>query len=256
MYVRVVSRKSSEKFLGFEDANLSLTSCHSTSKSSLSKFLNKLRKLRNSCIVFFLFSLHLLNHIIPIDVLVKLCLCSECMMMDGIAVSLGSLITTPFLLLATLGAAVIVAVVIGVVAAVMVALAAITTYVISLAVVTTFTTSLSSAGSNSSSYMLKTLSACSSSNIDESLPASPIYDRYQLGEGYHAVLPPYIGTFMPPKPDLVSHDAPNVNETVHTAFNVELSPTKPDKDLSHRPSSPIIEDWVSDSEDDYEAELP
>nr|GEZ54235.1 hypothetical protein [Tanacetum cinerariifolium] len=34
----------------------------------------------------------------------------------------------------------------------------------------------------------------------------------------------------------------------------ELSPTKPDKDLSHRPSAPIIEDWVSDSEDEYEAE--
>nr|GEV91161.1 copia protein [Tanacetum cinerariifolium] len=36
---------------------------------------------------------------------------------------------------------------------------------------------------------------------------------------------------MSPKPDLVFHDAPNVNETVHTAFNVELK-------------------------DDYEAELP
>nr|GFB74838.1 hypothetical protein [Tanacetum cinerariifolium] len=34
------------------------------------------------------------------------------------------------------------------------------------------------------------------------MPASPIYDRYQSGEGYHAVLPPYTGTFMPPKPDL------------------------------------------------------
>nr|GFB71634.1 hypothetical protein [Tanacetum cinerariifolium] len=40
------------------------------------------------------------------------------------------------------------------------------------------------------------------SEIDESLPASPIYDRYQSGDGYHAVPPPYTGTFMPPKPDL------------------------------------------------------
>nr|GEU57373.1 putative ribonuclease H-like domain-containing protein [Tanacetum cinerariifolium] len=89
-----------------------------------------------------------------------------------------------------------------------------------------------------------------------SLPASPIYDRYHSGEGYHAVPPPYTGTFMPPKPDLVLHDAPNVNKTVHTAFNVELSPTKPDKDLSHthRPSAPIIEDWVSDSKGDTEPE--
>nr|GEV72414.1 putative ribonuclease H-like domain-containing protein [Tanacetum cinerariifolium] len=35
------------------------------------------------------------------------------------------------------------------------------------------------------------------------------------------------------------------------------NPTKPDKDLSHthRPSAPIIEDWVSDSEDDSNAEI-
>nr|GEW51147.1 ribonuclease H-like domain-containing protein [Tanacetum cinerariifolium] len=96
------------------------------------------------------------------------------------------------------------------------------------------------------------------SESDESLPPSPIYDRYQSGDGYHVVLPPYTGTFMPPKPDLVFHNTPNVNETFHTAFNVELSPTKPDTNLSHthRPSAPIIEDWVSDSEDDSEAEIP
>nr|GFB20568.1 ribonuclease H-like domain-containing protein [Tanacetum cinerariifolium] len=164
-------------------------------------------------------------------------------------------------------------------------------------------------------------------NSDESWPPSSLYDRFQSSNRYHAVLPPYIGTFMPPKPDLVFntaptavetdhpafkvqlsltkpeqdlsytnrpttpiiedwvsdfedesktkapqivpiltfmppkpdlvfHDAPNVNETVNTAFNVELSPTKPDTELSLRPSAPIIEDWVSDSEDDSEAELP
>nr|GEV61379.1 reverse transcriptase domain-containing protein [Tanacetum cinerariifolium] len=93
------------------------------------------------------------------------------------------------------------------------------------------------------------------SETDDSLPASLKFDRYHSGDGYHVVPPPYTGTFMPPKPDLVFHDVPNVTETVHTAFNVKLSPTKPDKDLSHRPSAPIIEDWVSDSEDDYEAEI-
>nr|GEW64778.1 hypothetical protein [Tanacetum cinerariifolium] len=87
---------------------------------------------------------------------------------------------------------------------------------------------------------------------DESLLASPIYDRYQSGNGYYAIPPPYTGTFMPPKPDLIFHDSPNVNETVHTCFNVKL---KPDKELSHRPSAPLIEDWISDSEDDYEAEI-
>nr|GFB80692.1 hypothetical protein [Tanacetum cinerariifolium] len=63
---------------------------------------------------------------------------------------------------------------------------------------------------------------------------------------------------MPPKPDLVFHNAPNVNESVHTDFNVELSPTKLENDLSHthRLSAPIIEDWVSKSEDDSEVEIP
>nr|GEV82731.1 hypothetical protein [Tanacetum cinerariifolium] len=96
------------------------------------------------------------------------------------------------------------------------------------------------------------------SEIDESLPPSPIYDRYQSGDGYHVVPPLYTGTFMPPKSDLVFHNAPNVNETVHTAFNVELSPTKLDNDLSHthNPLAPIITDWISDSEDDFEDEIP
>nr|GEV67811.1 uncharacterized mitochondrial protein AtMg00810-like [Tanacetum cinerariifolium] len=95
------------------------------------------------------------------------------------------------------------------------------------------------------------------SGSDESLPPNPIYDTYQLGDGYHVVPPPYTGTFIPPKPYLVFHNASNVNETVHTAFTVDLSTTKPDKDLSHthRPSIPIIEDWLSNSEVDYEAEI-
>nr|GFA95150.1 ribonuclease H-like domain-containing protein [Tanacetum cinerariifolium] len=38
-------------------------------------------------------------------------------------------------------------------------------------------------------------------------------------EGYHVVPPPYTGTFMPPKPNLVFHDALTVDETVLTAFN-------------------------------------
>nr|GEX80374.1 hypothetical protein [Tanacetum cinerariifolium] len=52
------------------------------------------------------------------------------------------------------------------------------------------------------------------SESDESFPPSPIYDRYQSGNGYHAVPPPYTGTFMPHKRDLVFHNAPNAVETV------------------------------------------
>nr|GEX39347.1 putative ribonuclease H-like domain-containing protein [Tanacetum cinerariifolium] len=88
------------------------------------------------------------------------------------------------------------------------------------------------------------------SKSDVSVPTSPVYDRYKTGEGYHAVHPPYTGTFMPPKPDLVFHDASTVSEAVPT---VEPSTTKPTKTMyqSNRPSAPIIGDWVSDSEDEY-----
>nr|GEY09657.1 hypothetical protein [Tanacetum cinerariifolium] len=91
--------------------------------------------------------------------------------------------------------------------------------------------------------------------LDVSMPPSPVHDRYKSGEGYHVVPPPYTGIFMPSTPDLVFHDAPTATETVPTAFNVEPRTTKPNKDVStHRPSAPIIEDWVSDSEDESEGE--
>nr|GFB22151.1 hypothetical protein [Tanacetum cinerariifolium] len=66
---------------------------------------------------------------------------------------------------------------------------------------------------------------------------------------YHVVPPPMTGTFMPPKLDLVFHTPPS-DENEHLAFNVQLSLTKPEQDLSSRPSAPIIKDWVYDSEEE------
>nr|GEW02012.1 reverse transcriptase domain-containing protein [Tanacetum cinerariifolium] len=56
---------------------------------------------------------------------------------------------------------------------------------------------------------------------------------------------------MHPKPDLVFYDAPTASETITNIFKVKPSITKPTKDMSqsNRPSTPIIEDWVSNSED-------
>nr|GEV81137.1 hypothetical protein [Tanacetum cinerariifolium] len=64
-----------------------------------------------------------------------------------------------------------------------------------------------------------------SSESANSVPISPVNNRYKSGEGYHVVPPPYAGTFMPPKPDLVFHDAPAASETVPNVFNVEPSVT-------------------------------
>nr|GEV42939.1 ribonuclease H-like domain-containing protein [Tanacetum cinerariifolium] len=91
---------------------------------------------------------------------------------------------------------------------------------------------------------------------DNSVPKHLENDRYKTCEGYHVVLPLYTGTFMHPKPNLVFNDAPNASETIANMFNVESSTNKPRKDMSktHRSDAPIIEDWISDFEDETENE--
>nr|GEW37653.1 ribonuclease H-like domain-containing protein [Tanacetum cinerariifolium] len=104
----------------------------------------------------------------------------------------------------------------------------------------------------------------SSSSSDNKVPScskacSKAYAQLIQPSGrYHAVPPPITGTFMPPKPNLVFHTAPIDVETDHSAFTVQLSPSKPTQDLSYtnRPSTPIIEDWVSDFEDESETNDP
>nr|GEV39557.1 putative ribonuclease H-like domain-containing protein [Tanacetum cinerariifolium] len=83
-------------------------------------------------------------------------------------------------------------------------------------------------------------------------------DDLKLNGGYHAVPTPSTGTFMPPKPDLFFYTAPITVVTDHSAFTIQLSPTKPAQDLSHinKPTAPIIEDWVFDSEDEFETKAP
>nr|GFB32845.1 hypothetical protein [Tanacetum cinerariifolium] len=89
----------------------------------------------------------------------------------------------------------------------------------------------------------------SSKSDNDSWPPSNLYDKFVPSGGYHAVPPLMTGTFMPPKPDLVFHTPPS-DENEHLAFNVQLSLTKPDQDLPSRPSALIIEDWVSNSEEE------
>nr|GFD16797.1 hypothetical protein [Tanacetum cinerariifolium] len=86
-------------------------------------------------------------------------------------------------------------------------------------------------------------------NLNMNWPPSNLYDRFVPSGGYHAVPLPVTRTFMPPKPDLVFH-APPSDENEHLTFNVQLSPTKPEQDLSSRPSAPIIKDWVFNYEED------
>nr|GEX70926.1 ribonuclease H-like domain-containing protein [Tanacetum cinerariifolium] len=48
--------------------------------------------------------------------------------------------------------------------------------------------------------------------FDNRVPKNPENDRYKTCEGYHVVPPPYTGTFLPPKPDLVFTDDPNASK--------------------------------------------
>nr|GFB12065.1 hypothetical protein [Tanacetum cinerariifolium] len=81
-------------------------------------------------------------------------------------------------------------------------------------------------------------------------------DRYKTRKGYHDVPPPYTGNFFPPNPDLVFTDDTNASESVANVINVESSghKTRKYKSKTHRPDAPIIEDWISDSEDKTEIE--
>ncbi|GKF31048.1 hypothetical protein Tco_0100846, partial [Tanacetum coccineum] len=79
-----------------------------------------------------------------------------------------------------------------------------------------------------------------------------IMDKCKTGLGYNVVPPPYTGNFMPPKSDLVypSLDAfVDVNESVVKKPTVE---TNEPKTARKENGAPIIEDWVSESEEEYE----
>nr|GFA19813.1 hypothetical protein [Tanacetum cinerariifolium] len=104
-------------------------------------------------------------------------------------------------------------------------------------------------GNNSQVFTTAMFDCDFSKSDSDSWPPSNLYDKSVPSGGYHVVPPPIIGTFMPPKPDLVFHTHPS-DENEHLAFNVQLSPIKPEQDPYSRPSAPIIEDWVSNSEED------
>nr|GEU42331.1 putative ribonuclease H-like domain-containing protein [Tanacetum cinerariifolium] len=76
-----------------------------------------------------------------------------------------------------------------------------------------------SSSSSDTEAMFNCANYYSSESDCENWPPSNLYDRFQPAGGYHVVPPPYTGTFMPPKPDLVFHTAPTAVETNHLAFN-------------------------------------
>ncbi|GJT30886.1 hypothetical protein Tco_0911161 [Tanacetum coccineum] len=87
-----------------------------------------------------------------------------------------------------------------------------------------------------------------------------IVDKCKTSLGYNTVPPPYTGNFMPPKPDLSFSgleefvNEPTVSEPIVKKPVVESSQAK---DSEPKPKivrksnvAPLIEDWVSDSEEE------
>ncbi|GJW25362.1 ribonuclease H-like domain-containing protein [Tanacetum coccineum] len=99
----------------------------------------------------------------------------------------------------------------------------------------------------------------SSKNLSKLLDCQ-IVDKCKIGLGYNAVPPPYTGNFMPPKPDLSFSgleefvnepivSEPTVKKPVVETSEAKASADKP-KAVKKNNGAPIIEDWVSDSEEE------
>nr|GEX57474.1 hypothetical protein [Tanacetum cinerariifolium] len=85
---------------------------------------------------------------------------------------------------------------------------------------------------------------------------SQVNDKNKTSVGYHAVPPPYTGSFMLPKPDLILADVDEyvVNESVTSVHAITTNKAKTSKSKPKSVCEPLIEDWISDSEDENETE--
>ncbi|GKB91951.1 hypothetical protein Tco_0964223 [Tanacetum coccineum] len=83
---------------------------------------------------------------------------------------------------------------------------------------------------------------------------SQIMDKCKTGLGYNVVPPPYTGNFMPPKSDLVYpslDDFVDVNESVSESVVEKITIETNEPETARKENgAPIIEDWVSDSDEE------
>nr|GEU54033.1 hypothetical protein [Tanacetum cinerariifolium] len=109
---------------------------------------------------------------------------------------------------------------------------------------------------NESEVLNNVVDNCESDGDD-----NQINDRFKKSEGYHVVLLPYTGNYMPPRADLsfvILDDSvfkSKVSETITSVSKIETNASKTSKDSLEKPktvrsSASIIEDWESDSEDE------
>ncbi|GJR80039.1 ribonuclease H-like domain-containing protein [Tanacetum coccineum] len=93
--------------------------------------------------------------------------------------------------------------------------------------------------------------------VDSQVFDSQVNDKHKIGEGYHAVPPPYTGKFMPPKPNLVLADEEEYvfSESIIGVPAVATSKVKTIESKPKSVSEPLIKDWISVSEDENETKF-
>nr|GEZ16169.1 hypothetical protein [Tanacetum cinerariifolium] len=92
--------------------------------------------------------------------------------------------------------------------------------------------------------------------FDSQVFDNQVNDKYKIGEGYHAVPSPYTRNFMPSKPDLILADMDEyvVSESLTSVPAIATNEANTSKSEPKSVSEPLIEDWVSDIEDENENE--
>ncbi|GJX32487.1 ribonuclease H-like domain-containing protein [Tanacetum coccineum] len=93
--------------------------------------------------------------------------------------------------------------------------------------------------------------------VDSQVFDSQVNNKHKTGEGYHAVPPPYTGNFMPPKPNLAFADEEEYvfSESITSVPAVATSEVKTIESKPTSVSKPLIEDWISDSENENKTEF-
>ncbi|GKA84221.1 hypothetical protein Tco_0805816 [Tanacetum coccineum] len=93
--------------------------------------------------------------------------------------------------------------------------------------------------------------------VDSHVFDSQENERYKTSEEYHVVSPPYTRIFMPPKYDLILADEGEYifSESVTNIPDAATSEAKTSVSKPKSVGEPLIEDWISDNEDENETEF-
>ncbi|GJX82211.1 putative ribonuclease H-like domain-containing protein [Tanacetum coccineum] len=93
--------------------------------------------------------------------------------------------------------------------------------------------------------------------VDSQVFDSQVNDKYKIGEGYHVVPPPYTRTSaLKPNFGLLADEEEYIfSESITSVPAVATSKVKTSESKPKSVSEPLIEDWISDSEDENETEF-